>query len=226
MFFSKWTSLFIITFLLSACHYKINKESGVGLGDGGNVTAGQVSFATVMSEVIAPKCLECHSSAGGNRGGVNLETYAAVKAEVTAIRATIANDSMPLNRAPLTANQKALLNKWIDAGAPETVAATPPPSDGGAPVEPAPEPEPPAGPALDWLTVRTLVIEPKCLNCHSAPTNRGGVNLETYQNVLSNINDVDATIRDGSMPRRTTLSAEQKKLILDWIAVGAPEFAK
>ncbi|KYG70704.1 hypothetical protein AZI85_01875 [Bdellovibrio bacteriovorus] len=210
--------------VFSGCHYKISKDSAVV--DDGNVGAGQVDFAIVMSEVIAPKCLECHSSAGGNRGGVNLETYANVKAEIAAIQSTVANNSMPLNRQPLSARQKALLNKWIEAGAPETVTENPPVQ---APT-PAPPPDMPpeevVGPSLDWLTVRTLVVEPKCLNCHSAPTNRGGVNLETYQNVLSNIADVDATIRDGSMPRRTTLTPEQKKLILDWIAAGAPEFSQ
>lgn len=221
--------LFVMGFLvLQACHYKNLKNVENSGGNSGLATE-VLDFAFVMKEVIGPKCLECHSSPGGNAGGLNLETYTAVFTHRLAIQDTVADDYMPKRRTPLTARQKEILRAWIAADAPEHAKAVLP-NPGGTPA-PAPSPTPvaevpPLPPARDWLTVRTLVIEPSCLRCHSAPANRGGINLETYQNVQSELALVDAVIRDGSMPIRSTLTPEQKELILDWIQAGAPEFAR
>lgn len=84
--------------------------------------------------------------------------------------------------------------------------------------------EAPEEPAKDWLTVKTLVFDPACIRCHSAPVNRAGVNVETYQNVVKNLNRIDAAIKSGFMPLGGSLTALQKKLILEWIEAGAPEF--
>lgn len=209
-----WSCLLV----LQACHYKNLKVSNVG-GDNAGLAAEAIDFSFVMKEVIGPKCLECHSGAGGNAGGLNLETYASVFASRAAVLDSVSDDYMPKRRAPLTARQKEILQLWIAANAPEH-------SKPGASEPPPPDVEEPLSPSRDWLAVRTLVLEPACLRCHSAPANRGGVNLETYQNVVSNISAIDQVIRDGSMPIRSTLSAEQKELILEWIQKGAPEFAQ
>lgn len=219
--------------LLQACHYKNLKG-----GDAGDLNSGlgaeQIDFAFVMKEVIAPKCLECHR-AGGTASFLPFEIYAQIKPHGADIKDSVSDDYMPKNRAALTAAQKQILNSWIDAGLPETISAEPAPKPEVPPVvtEPNPTPtpvppiEPPAPlpPARDWLTVRSLVLEPACLRCHSAPANRAGVNLETYQNTFSNIAAIDTVVRDGSMPIRGTLTQEQKDLILEWIQAGAPEFA-
>ena len=52
------------------------------------------------------------------------------------------------------------------------------------------------------------------------------VNLETYANVFDNRAAMKVAIENNSMPllpRGKALTTEQKKLILDWLAVGAPE---
>ena len=226
--------LLICLILLQACHYK-NLKGGNADEDNAGLSAEQIDFAFVMKEVIGPKCLECHR-AGGMASFLPLENYPQVKANGADVKASIVDDYMPKNRTALTTAQKQILNSWIDAGMPETISAEPSPKPEVPPVvsEPSPTPtpapptEPPAAPlppSRDWLTVRSLVLEPACLRCHSAPANRAGVNLETYQNTLSNIAAVDAAIRDGSMPIRGSLTQEQKDFILDWIQLGAPEFA-
>lgn len=214
----------ICLLVLQACQYKNSKEGEVSPGQGNAGQGDAVNdFAFVKKEVIEPRCLECHSSSGTL---IVLETYAQVFVKRAAIRNAVLTDSMPKNRSPLTANQKQILISWIDAGAPETIVAKPePPPSLPPPADPLPEPDP-VEPAKDWLTVRTLVLEPACFRCHSAPTNRAGVNVETYQNVIANLNRIEQAIQDGSMPLRGSLSAEQKKLILDWIQDGAPEFAR
>jgi uncharacterized membrane protein len=225
-------------FALLGCHYKIMKESGESAPNG-ELAAETLDFAVIKNEVIQPRCLECHSP-GGAADFIPLVTYNDVKANLADIKADIADDSMPKNRAPLTARQKQLVNSWIDAGAPETVTANPvpkpepPAGPTPPPAETQPTPEPPAQVALDWLSVQTLVINKACMDCHAAPKNRGDVNLETYQNTFINLALVEQQIRGGTMPigkdpvtgEKRKLTDEQKKLILDWIQAGAPEFAK
>lgn len=223
--------LILCLLVLQACHYKNLKEEGddnrTGLG------IAPIDFAFVMKEVIQPRCLECHAP-GGSASFLPLQTYLQVSALGADIQATIADDSMPKNRAPLTANQKEILNSWINAGMPETISAIPVPTPTPTPTPSPADPDPlPPEPALDWLTVKTLVIDQSCMDCHAAPKNRGGVNLETYQNTFSHLSLVDEQIRSGSMPigrnpttgEKNKITDEQKKLILDWIRVGAPEFA-
>lgn len=208
--------------LVSACHYR--NQKGSADVDGGNSAAGDGSgsipgFATIQSQILAPRCYECHSNAGGNRGGINLESYQNVKNMARAVNASVVNNSMPMNRSPLTAAQKQLLASWVAAGSPENPIQGNP-SQPGSPGSP----DDTVSPSLDWLTVKTLVIDANCLGCHSSPNNRGGVNLETYRNAFDEIEDIEEAIREGSMPPRRQLTEHEKQLILNWIKVGAPEF--
>jgi hypothetical protein len=111
----------IILFLMAAC--------GGGSSGGGSSAAPApapvpqneeevVDFASVRSQILAPRCFSCHSEAAGNEGGVNLETYENVNVRLSAIQTTVNTNQMPPSR-PLPDNLKALLNNWIENGAPE-----------------------------------------------------------------------------------------------------------
>ncbi len=218
------TAALLLAFIWAGCQYKNQKNAGEATPGEPNSTSGADSnqsipgFLTIQSQILAPKCYECHSSSGGNRAGINLETYQKVKPLARAIQNSVASDFMPLNRSPLTTAQKQLLSQWVAGGAPENPVSVSPQQ----PEEEGPPPEP----SLDWDTVNTLVIEPSCLGCHSSPANKGGVNLETYRDVFDEIRDIEETVRTDFMPLRGSLTHQQKKLILNWIAVGAPEFSK
>ena len=64
----------------------------------------------------------CHSEAGGNKGGLNFETYENVIANL----ADIKNQAVTLKkmppRKPLTSDLTSILSSWIGAGAPKTLA--------------------------------------------------------------------------------------------------------
>lgn len=226
----KLSLLLLATVFLGACNYRIEKVvSGNAAGEQ-SVPAGQIDFAAVRSALFQPACFECHAASGRNISP-NVETYANVKSNLASIKAAIDNNSMPKNRAPLSASQKKLLSDWIAAGAPENRQAgppngppstSPPANPGNPPANPPPSSDNPVL-ALDYETVHRVVLQPACIRCHSGGDGAAGVNLDTYQNVLSNIRDVKSTIEDGSMPRRGKLSDQQKDLILRWIAAGAPE---
>jgi len=88
-----------------------------------------LSFEYVTNEVFKPRCYQCHSTAGGDRDGVNLETYSNVYALRFKIREmALVKKTMPPKSAggPLNAREMDILSRWLDAGAPEKDAMDPP----------------------------------------------------------------------------------------------------
>lgn len=115
--------LVLITALLAlplgACNFK--DEKGSQDGDTGEVIdpAKPITFVEIQTKILEPSCTGCHSSAAGNLGNVNLETYTAVKAEITAIgNTTVRSRRMPKGDS-LNKNLIELLRVWIEQGAPE-----------------------------------------------------------------------------------------------------------
>lgn len=219
--------LFFICGILGGCNYSLSK-SPLSFQQGGTgafetLPPGTVvSYSVINTSIMQPKCLECHSSAGGDAGGINLETYENVTSNLNIIKSEVASDSMPKNRTKLTAKQKEILFAWIDAGGPLNAPTNPP----TPPTLPEPPATPPAVEFISYEMVHTKVIQPRCLGCHSETgENRGDVNLETYENVAALAGTIEIEIKDGSMPRprNKPLTPEQKELILKWIANGAPK---
>jgi uncharacterized membrane protein len=69
----------------------------------------------VNTKILTPRCLKCHSDAGGNQGSLNLESYDQVSRHLESIKnRTIIDNSMP-PKMPLTANEKVVLQNWINS---------------------------------------------------------------------------------------------------------------
>lgn len=220
--------------------------SAVGLENGNENNAKELSYKNVLNQVLQAKCLNCHSEKGGNRGHLNLETYQSVLNNREQIRDEVVTKKMPKKSvAPLTDEQIKLIVDWIDAGANEfeTVESqpTPPPASPGEPPVVTPEPalppevEPLVEPTADipstepvdvanmnFGAVMKLVIEPKCLQCHNTNA-KNGIELATYADLLFQKDDIKKDILSAKMPGKDTLTDYQKKLILDWIAADMPE---
>lgn len=86
-----------------------------------------------------------------------------------------------------------------------------------------------SGKSPTYCEVRPIV-ENKCLRCH---TDDGDAetpfNLETYEEVIDRISDVEREVQRGTMPLRLNLEPEvepltttEKDTILAWIDAGAP----
>ena len=58
--------------------------------------------------------------------------------------------------------------------------------------------------------------------CHNAGSTNGVGPLTNYQQVFNVRSNIRAAVASGTMPKNTTLSAEQKSAILCWIDNGAP----
>jgi uncharacterized membrane protein len=177
-----------------------------------------------MDKVFTNNCVGCHSGSGGNKGGVNLETYASTKRWIKEIGDEVAGKKMPPSKKPpLSDDQIRLVNIWVTAGAAE-VAVDPT----APPVVTAPTPvvQIPSDPKeITFSMVKSILLEPRCFKCHADPTNKGKVNLETYANVKANLQDMYDDIKDGSMPKGNdkVLTDDQLKIFFDWFDAGALE---
>lgn len=229
---------------LAGCNYHIDKvgDSKEGL-QSIPTDPSLIDYAVMNAQVFQPKCLTCHATSTGNKDP-NLETYAAIVANISDIQSDVQSGRMPFRKAPLSAQEKNLLAKWISMGMPEMVSAKPQPNPEPKP-EPSPTPAPiplptpipvptpvptpaptPAEPfVLDYSTVNKNVIQPSCFKCHSGATPKGDVSLESYADLMINIGDIKDDVAKGVMPKRSALTPEQKDLILNWINAGAPETA-
>lgn len=86
-------------------------------------------FQTSIAPLLAQHCLECHDAATGE-GGLDLshktrtfaggdsgEAIVPGDAEASLLWQLVESDAMPLDREPLSGDEKAALRKWINAGA-------------------------------------------------------------------------------------------------------------
>lgn len=85
--------------------------------------------------------------------------------------------------------------------------------------------------SIDFAFVNAKVFEPRCVRCHNlAGGNKGDVNLETYENVIANLEGIESsTLVEMTMPPRRAggpLGAYEQNLLKLWIAAGAPRDAQ
>ncbi|MCC2679092.1 MAG: hypothetical protein K0R29_1668 [Pseudobdellovibrio sp.] len=79
----------------------------------------EVTYVTVADKVFKTSCTGCHSTDGGNMGGINLETYESVFQERDSVQAAVEEGRMPPSDMglSLTQEQKSLLLRWLGQGA-------------------------------------------------------------------------------------------------------------
>ncbi len=159
-----------------------------------------MNFAFVKERIFQPRCVSCH----GSFGGVNLETYASVRANLARVsQAALVDRRMPPS-GPLRADEQALLSTWIAKGAPEFTTPTPgssaSPSSSPTPspgpsampssgASPSPEPSPQAM-LPTFSSIKRMLFEPKCLGCHVTGGMASGVPLSTLSAILASPRDL------------------------------------
>jgi uncharacterized membrane protein len=212
--------IFVSFLFLLGCNYNQSKNP-VSLKDQEPQkisSPDQLTYKIINQNVLAKACLDCHSASGGNRGGINLETYEKVFAVKDRIKAEVASKSMPpASKQALSDQQIKMIIDWIDAGALENGKLADEEPNQPPPTPPTPPPVVEVPVKISFAEVNEKVIKTNCTQCHSAAGgNRGGVNLETYDNVFVNRLEVKFQVENGSMPtkRGTPLTNEQKKLLL------------
>lgn len=199
----------ILTFALSlaACGAASHTSYGGGSGGGGDngkqgrEGGGQDPVKTPgfakISEIFANnRCLQCHSNAGGNSAGINLETYASAFPNAAGIKSAVNSGFMPLGGPEVGEESKKLIAAWVDAGAPEE-----------EPQEPEPQ--------ITFAEVNAKIFTPLCVRCHSG--------FNTHAGVTGRLASIQQAIDSNRMPRGgPPVSDELKTLLAKWIAQGAP----
>lgn len=216
------------------------------------VATNKLTYAFVNREVFIPKCIGCHGSAGG----VSLESYQSIKSGLSAIkRVTLVDKTMPKNDS-LTPRQLSILKKWIALGAPKggkpKPGPAPNPSEPQPPVDEEPgsgsgdeETDPPPNVPSDPLvptfsSIKSHILVPKCLNCHSPGGQAARIPMSTLKELLESPlelvipgNPEESSVviviekQDSKrMPPPESgdpLSSQEIQIIKEWIQNGAKE---
>ena len=82
-------------------------------------------YNRVRALVFESKCLGCHSAAGGNKGQVNLETYASAVTFLDRVDNEVAIEKVMPPSGPLNADDQSLVHAWVQAGGLEQDGAVP-----------------------------------------------------------------------------------------------------
>jgi len=214
----------LVLFIFNSCSFQHQK----GTEAASAVDVSKMSYEQVRVSVIDKYCTGCHSVAGGNSGGINLESYANVVADLSKInQACFVDHTMPKNGS-LAPQDAALLHAWMQAGAPEMPGGAPAPENPGGSVGHSISGVDPS--LLSYQNLNEQVFTPSCIECHSKKDNgegdKGGVNLESYATVTKNLDRLFvAVFYEAKMPPKKPLSNTQLDLLAAWIAAGAPEEA-
>lgn len=183
----------------------------------------QLSYGLVDAQVLGPRCVACH----GTSGGVSLERYSDVMANLDKIKnAVFVTHTMP-KRGDLNDREMSILWSWIEIGAPEQAPGC------GNECNP-----PPLEPTYD--SIKQNIFERKCVACHSPGKPAARVSLEKNDLLNSplelalpgNPDESGLVIAverndDKRMPPAkegySPLKTEEKSAIRDWIQNGAKD---
>lgn len=150
-------------------------------------------------KLLTMRCLICH---GPNAEKTKLHTYELVYEKKDKVKEATVAGKMPTGK-PLNKLEQAMLNSWIDGGAPKE------------------------GNQLNYENVSKVALKESCLGCHS-PDGQFEPYLETYQNLFEKRETVSKAINhaDGVTPMplgEGKLTDDQIRLFDTWLSLGAPE---
>jgi Planctomycete cytochrome C len=182
---------------------------------------------TVQTFVFQPYCIRCHSNAGGNPHGVNLETYNNILLNLPGIMDQAAVKKAMPPEHPLPDKIQQLLINWISNGAPLS-GANPAPHPIPVPA-PTPVPMAPFNLQPTWTSI-SQNFNTLCMKCHGPSGKEAKVPVNDLQFMLTNKTVVpgDAEnsklydeISEGHMPPKHPYDPVDIEAIKTWIEQGA-----
>lgn len=167
-------TIFSFWSLLVGCNYNVIKDPSA-FGDMNGKLGTPVSEAALvewnlMKSSVLSSCMSCHVG----HTSPELGSLSSVQQNLTKVLSEVHSNAMPPAKngyAPLSECKKAILEFWVQQGAPEKtttqvgeIAACK--GIGGSPQEGA-ENTPIELMPLNYQTLLTKVLQPKCLKCHN-----------------------------------------------------------
>lgn len=196
-----------------------------------------------VAALLSARCNTCHSSPPTQGAPVSLLSYSDLMApslhDTTKNEAQVSLQRMQATNSPmppgvhLPGSEIAVLQGWLNGGAPSGTCI---------PVVPDGGPAPDAGPIPDGGTIPSglpcdvsNLLQTSCTSCHSNPPSGGAtMSLLTYADLMatsptnpSNTEAQQSVVRMTSasapMPASGLLPASQAAILQNWINSGAPQ---
>jgi len=219
-----------LTFVLYSCRHEALPNPGGGttggLNNGGGTTGGGPVDTTICFEAqILPlyqsNCAMagCHDAVT-QKEGYNLTSYAGItargispgNASRSKLYTILSNGMPPQGYTPLTADQKALIARWINQGAKNTTNCN-------------------TCDTTQFAYAANIkpLMSTYCTGCHGGATPSGTIDLTTYANVQTQANNgklygsVAHLAGFSAMPKNAAQMSDcQIKVIQKWVQAGAP----
>jgi uncharacterized membrane protein len=194
--------------MMSSCNYKEIKNGGVGNQSGGTAmkATSLISASFVQTNVLST-CTDCHKPGQHNP---TLASFSDIKTNMTAIRNKVLDNSMPKasgGYAPLTDCQKAILDRWVSLGAPENTEEQIGTLSACRSLVEEPVIIPIALAPLTYETLKTRILQKRCLTCHRADLKPNDPEIEAASFLFYPYSEI------VGRPRIWAAPAEQSKII-------------
>jgi cytoskeletal protein RodZ len=189
--------------------------------------------AATKGKATATKAATTSGATATKVAGTAAPTTAATKASGTVAPTTAATKAAaPGTAAATTAPTKAAAS---GTAAPTTAATKPAASGTAVPATAAAATKPATTTGVSFKTDVLPIFQKSCTRCHGGTSPRGGMSLETYQNVIKGGNNAPDLVpgaptrsvlctypTDGTMPLGgPKIAATDAQKICDWITQGA-----
>ena len=202
-----------------------------GSGSGSSTSSSTASDTDINTQkamtILTTKCSSCHDNTMKS-GGVDVLNISELlssgvvvpnEPSLSLLFTQVQSGQMPPGKSLSQAEIQSLFN-WIQSG----VSAT------TTPVVTPPVTTPPAL-AATFSSIKTNILTPKCIGCHSSSSASGGISFSTYASTMNTVVATNpnssglytSTATRKSMPKSgTLLTAAQTAIISQWIMAGAP----
>ncbi len=224
-------------FVVCGCNYKLAKTADSNSGNN-SLSANQIITFQLIQSYSLTSCQNCHAG----KQAPQLTSLSDLKTHSDLVWSEVSTNAMPPTASgyePLSSCKKALLKKWIDLGMPSESTATV-----GEITECKNENQQPAPPVipislmpLNYETLKTRILQPKCLLCHSAGGEQSDMSFFPYSELMvmarfwkspavkSKVFD-EITKVDGMPPLDSNipvLTSDEIDFVKRWIDAGNPE---
>ena len=174
-------------FFLSACGIHKDKQQLQDLTRFRNSASYRIVNENIFQKY---QCLNCHSSSGMSMGGIALDQYDLVHANIKRIEtAVLIKQNMPPS-GPIPLSEQALLREWIDKGAPEFPEVTPLNPSDSTPTPAPPSPPPPVLLEPKFNSIYVNILAKKCITCHSPTGTVPKIPMTSYEAILKSVREI------------------------------------
>jgi hypothetical protein len=171
-------------------------------------TFNQVDFATLESQVLAPKCLECHADFSTAQG---IQPYITPgNPQQSALYTEITSGDMPPGGPALAAGSATIVAEYITGLSAPSTLIEPAPTEGAVPT---PQPS-----SVSFDTLKTSILQPKCMQCHQDFGTQAGLQPYVTAGNPQKSSLYEASVSGSMPPSGPALTADELTMMKTFIS--------